>query len=203
MSGSVAAPRRTQQERREQTIAKILTAAVVSLGERGYAATTMQEVCHRSGVSSGGLFRHFPTRVDLMVAAANHVRAQQFENFRSALERVDPASMVDCLRLLRAACRAPINSAWYELLGAARTDTELRERIATVAVEYHAEIAAFARTLPAAANIPSAHLDAVLFTAVHLFDGEAVSSVLDPQPDQDELRLQMLARALSGGSLYE
>jgi hypothetical protein len=37
---------------------------------------------------------------------------------------------------------------------------------------------------------------------VHLLDGEALSAVVHPQPEQDEVRLHLVARLLRGESLY-
>lgn len=193
--------RRTQQERREHTVSKILEATVVSLGTMGYSATTIREVCTRSGVSSGGLFRHFPTRMALMAAAADSVREKQFENFREGLELLQSDSVMDCLLLLRAACRAPVNAAWYELLGASRADAELRSHLAPVAARYHREIAAVARELPALQSIPEDKLDTILFTVIHLLDGEALSAGVHAQSEQEGARLEMIARILTGGTL--
>ncbi|WP_283259820.1 TetR/AcrR family transcriptional regulator [Rhodococcus sp. IEGM 1379] len=193
--------RRTQQERREYTVSKILDATMASLGEVGYTATTIREVCTRADVSSGGLFRHFPTRVDLMAAAADRVREQQIANFRGGLELLQSDSVRDCLLLLRAACRAPVNAAWYELLGASRADTELRAHLAPVTERYHKEIADVARQLPVMQDIPEDQLDMVLFTVVHLLDGEALSAVVHAQPEQEGPRLEMIARILTGGTL--
>lgn len=190
-------PRRTQQARREATVGKLLEATSAALGEVGYARTTVQEVAQRAGVSVGGLFRHFPSRLDLVVAAADHVRARQFAAFRTGLAELGADSVMTCLRLLRAACRAPINAAWYELLGAARSDPALQARLAPVAARYHAEIAAFGRTLPIARLIPDHRLDMVLFTVVHLLDGEALSAVVHAQPDQEESRLELVAALLT------
>ncbi|KOS55131.1 TetR/AcrR family transcriptional regulator [Rhodococcus rhodochrous] len=205
MTGTAAPSRRTQQQRRTATIERILDATVAALGELGYTATTIGEVCRRSGVSSGGVFRHFPTRLDLMVAAADAVRERQFANFRLGLAQLggpdDSAESVrECLRLLRAACRAPINAAWYELLGAARTDPALRERLAPMAQRYHDQIAEFGRTLPIASRFEPAEFDMLLFTLVHLLDGEAVASVVHPQPEQEEPRLELMARLVTGAT---
>lgn len=202
-------PRRTQKERREETIGRILDATIASLAERGYTSTTIGEVCRRSGVSSGGVFRHFPTRLDLMVAAAEAVSERQFVNFRAGLavlgrleERSGADTTVDvvrtCLLLLRRACRAPMNSAWYELLGAARTDPALRDHLSPMAARYHAQIADFGRSLPVADRLPPAQFDLVLFSLVHMFDGEAVSSIVHPQPELEDPRIEMLARMLTG-----
>ncbi|WP_346765283.1 TetR/AcrR family transcriptional regulator [Rhodococcus sp. 105337] len=202
-------PRRTQKERREETIGRILDATIASLAERGYTSTTIGEVCRRSGVSSGGVFRHFPTRLDLMVAAAEEVSERQFVNFRAGLavlrrleERSGADATVDvvrtCLLLLRSACRAPMNAAWYELLGAARTDPALRDHLSPMAARYHAQIAEFGRSLPVADRLPPAQFDLVLFSLVHMFDGEAVSSIVHPQPELEDPRIEMLARMLTG-----
>ncbi|MBY6684698.1 TetR/AcrR family transcriptional regulator [Rhodococcus sp. BP-149] len=194
--------RRTQEERRTDTIARLLDATIASLCEKGYAATTVNEVVTRAEVSSGALFRHFATRLDLVVAAADEVRRRQFEEFRAGLSGFGSASVEHCLTLLRAACRAPINGAWYELLIAARSDDALRERLVPFTVRYHQEITDLGRSLPIAGTIPAAELDTVLFTVVHLLDGEALSAVVHPQPEQDEVRLHLVARLLRGESLY-
>lgn len=190
-------PRRTQQARRSATVARVLDATSAALGEVGYPRTTMQEIAQRAGVSVGGVFRHFPSRLDVVVAAADHVRARQFDSFRAGLATLGTDSVMTCLRLLRAACRAPINAAWYELLNAARSDAELRERLAPVAARYHAEIAAFGRTLSVAREIPGHRLDMVLFTVVHLLDGEALSAAVHAQPAQEGPRLELLAALLT------
>ena len=141
----------------------------------------------------------------LHLAAADAVRERQFANFRLGLAQLggpddSPESVRECLRLLRAACRAPINAAWYELLGAARTDPALRERLAPMAQRYHDQIAEFGRTLPIASRFEPAEFDMLLFTLVHLLDGEAVASVVHPQPEQEEPRLELMARLVTGAT---
>ena len=202
MSAVPPTARRTQQQRREATIAKLLDATVDALGEVGYARTTVQEICSRADVSQGGLFRHFPTRLDLVIAAADEVRMRQFEAFSKGLANVGTDSISTCLRLVREACRAPMNAAWYELLIASRSDAELRDRLAPLAARYHAEIAEFARSQAGELPIPPALMDTVIFTIVHLFDGEALAAAVHPQPEQEELRMQMLENLLRGGSLH-
>src|SRR5690242_5936361 len=74
--GSAMAPvktRRTQEQRRAETRAKLLDAAIESLLEVGYAATTTRAVAQRAGVSSGAQTHHFPRRVDLVAAAVEHL----------------------------------------------------------------------------------------------------------------------------------
>jgi AcrR family transcriptional regulator len=178
-------------------------ATVASLCERGYARTTTAEISRRSGVSQGGLFRHFGSRIELVLAAADEVRARQFVGFRAALEQLDEITLEECLRLLRAACRAPVNAAWYELLVAARTDPDLREALAPLAARYHAEILAMGRSLPVAAAIPEREVDTLLLGIVHLLDGEALVAAVHAHPEQEDQRIAQLVRVLAGEPVWD
>jgi AcrR family transcriptional regulator len=202
-SAVTATPRRTQAERRESTIAAVVDAAVDALGELGYARTTTAEIARRAGVSQGGLFRHFDSRMDVVLAAADAVRARQFAEFREGLGALETFDLAECVRLLRRATRAPINAAWYELIVAARTDSELRERLEPLARRYHREIIEIGRTLPMAAHLPTPELDTIVLGVVHMLDGEAVMASVHPHPEQEDLRVDQLVRILGGGSLFD
>lgn len=190
--------RRTQEQRRTATMARLVDACVESLCELGYQRSTISEICARSGVSQGGLFRHFPTRLDLVTAAADSVCARQFEAFSQSLAMLGTGTLADCLVLVRQACRAPINGAWYELLIAARTDAGLRDRLAPLLAEHHDQIARFARALPVVQGLPDGQIELVALTIVHLFDGEAVAAAVNPQPELEQQRLELVLGWLAG-----
>ena len=195
-------PRRTQAQRREGTIAALVEATVVSLAEVGYARTTTGEISRRAGVSQGGMFRHFDSRLDLIVAAADEVRARQFDDFRAGLSTLTEVTVEECLRLLRRATRAPMNAAWYELLGAARTDADLREHLRPMAQRYHREIIEIGHALPIADLMPTDELDTIILSVVHMLDGEALMSSVLVHPEQEDLRLEQLVRVLAGRPLF-
>ncbi len=199
----MAAPRRTQTERREATIAALVVAAAESLAEIGYARTSTTEIARRAGVSQGGLFRHFDSRLDVILAAADEVRARQFVEFRRGLEQLDEFSVAACLRLLRRATRAPMNAAWYELLVAARTDAELRARLTPLAERYHREIVEIGHALPIAESLPTDELDTMILGVVHMLDGEAITSVVLAHPEHEDVRLEQLVRILAGQPLFD
>ncbi len=199
----MAAPRRTQTERRETTIAALVTAAAESLAEVGYARTSTVEIARRAGVSQGGLFRHFESRLDVILAAADEVRARQFGDFRRGLEELDEFSVAACLQLLRRATRAPMNAAWYELLVAARTDSDLRDRLSPLAERYHREIVEIGHALPIAESMPRDELDTMILGVVHMLDGEAITSIVLSHPEHEDLRLEQLVRILAGQRLFD
>jgi len=51
---------------------KLLDAALALIREKGYAATSVEELCQRAGVTKGAFFHHFRSKEDLAVAAASH-----------------------------------------------------------------------------------------------------------------------------------
>lgn len=51
---------------------KLLDAAVKVIRAKGYAASTVDDICHMAGVTKGSFFHHFKGKDDLAVAAAVH-----------------------------------------------------------------------------------------------------------------------------------
>jgi TetR/AcrR family transcriptional repressor of nem operon len=51
---------------------KLLDAALLRIREKGYASTSVDEICTEAGVTKGAFFHHFKSKDALAVAAANH-----------------------------------------------------------------------------------------------------------------------------------
>ena len=187
--------RRTQGERRESMMRKLVDAATESLIDVGYAGASVQEVCARAGVSTGALFRHFPTREALMVAAGEDVGRQLLERYRREFEALrgerDPLELA--LRLVRGSCRSRLNQAWYELAMAARTNGRLHKALGPMAERYYADITALAHELlPELADALGEHFPLLVSTIVAVFDGEVVQRFVLKAPALEEARLQLL-----------
>ena len=63
----------TQSERREKTQNAILEAAKGIFGERGFGATTMDDIAAGAGVAKGAVYHHFPTKEALFEAVFDQV----------------------------------------------------------------------------------------------------------------------------------
>lgn len=176
------APRRTQAERRDATIGRLVDATVECLTARGYAATTTAAVCATAGVSQGALFRYFPTRQALLVATAEVVAQRNVAAFRrlAGAPTRDAAAVTTVLGHLRAVVLSPANQTWRELLVAARADDDLREALLPARLALQDQMLAVAADLWGGL-LPPDDLPAVLSIVVNFLDGLAFSA-LDPDP---------------------
>jgi TetR/AcrR family transcriptional regulator, transcriptional repressor for nem operon len=63
---------------------KLRDAAIELIRKKGYAATSVDELCARAGVTKGAFFHHFPTKDSLAVDAANRWSELSAEVFAAA-----------------------------------------------------------------------------------------------------------------------
>jgi AcrR family transcriptional regulator len=190
--------RRTQQERREETIARLLEATASTVHDHGYAHTTVQEICSRAGLSQGALFRHFASRRAVLVATAEWVAREQTAEFAARFDgaRWTPDTLVDALRLLRSQVRSRSNQVWHELVGAARTDAQLRADLAPALREFHRRTGQAAASFAADLFPWDDDLQAALRITISYLDGEAAVAQVMPDEERDDATLAMLARLL-------
>lgn len=141
--------RRTQEQRRSETRAQLLDAALDQLVATGLASFTTTEVVRRAGLSQGALFKHFPTKAELLAAVAEHLFEQLRARFEAEFAALPPGrrDVGRGLELLWAQMLDPRLAAAYELYTAARTDRDLGARLAPVVRAHVERIEAFAATL--------------------------------------------------------
>lgn len=188
------AGRRTQRERREATVARLLQATIDTIVEVGYARASIKEICDRAGVSHGGLFRHFATREDLVVAAASEVAERLLRTARTHFDgrRIESRDDVEsALRFLRAQERTPENAVFLELLIAARTDAGLATKLRPFQIAYYLQIHQTAAQVFGIGEDPDRRFESALFGVIAVFEGENVGRVVVADPDGEERRLQL------------
>ncbi|MGB5810520.1 MAG: TetR/AcrR family transcriptional regulator [Polyangiales bacterium] len=121
-----------QAERRRITRTKLLDATLESLIDIGYPRTTTVEVGERSGLSRGAQLHHFPSRADLLIAATEHLtdeRSKEFEIEIAARIEQGGAPIDTMVDMLWDMFSDPLYWAVIELMVAARTDPELRDKL--------------------------------------------------------------------------
>ncbi|MEZ5922771.1 MAG: TetR/AcrR family transcriptional regulator [Hyphomicrobiaceae bacterium] len=82
--------------KRADARSKILDAALQIVRAKGYAATTVDDLCVAAGVTKGAFFHHFKSKEDLGVAAAEHWSAMTGKVFARAPyhQQTDPLGRV-------------------------------------------------------------------------------------------------------------
>ena len=90
---TISTTRRTQADRSASTKAALSDAAVELLVERGWAATTIIEVCNRVGVSRGAFHHHYGSLPELLADALRRLYAEMTHPGHP--EVADVAGLVD------------------------------------------------------------------------------------------------------------
>lgn len=193
MTADTKPVRRTQAERKSATVALLIDATIETISEIGYARASLGEICARSGISRGGLFRHFDSRLDLMATAAREVGRRHLEEMSRQLAGMNEPSVLEVLRLFRARDRATENVVWFELIVAARTDDDLRAAIAPVAKEFVDQTVRAARAHPLMSKLAAPDVTMITTTLEHVFDGETIRRQVVPDPELEDQRLELLA----------
>jgi AcrR family transcriptional regulator len=190
---------RTQQQRREETVGRLLQASIDTLVEVGYARASAAVITKRAGVSVGALFRHFETMGDFMAATASEVLRRQLESFTKQVAEIpaDRPALEAALTVLRDITSGPTNAVLYELLIAARTDQKLRDTLQHELGQYSAKIHDAARALPGAESFPEEIFPVLVALLTNVFDGAAVVEGVLPQPEIAEQRIPVLAALLT------
>jgi AcrR family transcriptional regulator len=189
---------RTQQQRREETVARLLDASIATIVEVGYARASAATIAKRAQVSDGALFRHFPTMGDFMAATAREVMRRQLDLFTKQVAEIpaDKPALEAALTILRDVTGNATNTVMYELLIAARTDEKLKVTLREVLTDYAANIYDTARALPGADRIPDDTFVALVAILTNTFDGAAVVRAVLEQPDIEAGRIELLTALL-------
>jgi AcrR family transcriptional regulator len=191
--------RRTQQERRESTVRKLLDAATEALIEVGYSSTSVQEICARAGVSHGGLFRHFSSRIELLIRVADDVGDGLLQLYRQDFERLrasTPDELVLALQLLRTNTQSRLHQAWFELLMAARTDRQLHDALVPIWTRRDEATQKLAEALLPQTVRGRPDFPVMVDTLVTLFHGEAVDRFLREDAAAEKRRMDWLLQLL-------
>jgi AcrR family transcriptional regulator len=162
------------------------------LEELGYTRTTTTEIARRAGVSRGAQLHHFPTKVELVTQAVEHLFERRHAEFLAAFERLPagPTHQLEAaIDLLWSMVKGPAFLAWLELAVAARTDPELAGPVAELTGRFVVMVdTTFRRLFPGDAQNPFfevaprfafAVLDGLALERIHTRDDATAERVVD------------------------
>jgi AcrR family transcriptional regulator len=128
---AIQTTRRTQADRTAATKAALADAAIDVLVEKGWATTTVVEVCERVGVSRGAFHHHYDSLPELLADALRRLYAESVKDRPPELR--DVASLVE---LTWRAIGSPRFKAVIEAWLAMANDPGLRSEIGPVVAEF-------------------------------------------------------------------
>lgn len=195
---------RTQQQRREETIARLLDASIDTIIEFGYARTSAALIAKRAQVSEGALFRHFPTMRDLMAATLREAGRRQLEVYASRIAQIpaDTQGPEAVLPILRDITCNPTNGVIYELAVAARTDEKLRAAMKDELEIFEKNIFDAAKATTPADELMAfgeGNFETLVTVLINTFDGAAIFRNIrtQTQTEVDERRIPLLMSLLN------
>jgi AcrR family transcriptional regulator len=200
MSSSTGGRRRTQEERSAATVAKLIDATTDAIIEMGYAGATTREICDRAGISQGGLFRHFPTRRDLIVATLEHIYVVRSAKLAGVIEPdlggESAVGIAAQLRRLRDFVRDPISMVFLEVVMASRTEPDLREGVVSLLQRADREILAIASRNPVVARMTDQSRRVWFDFAQQVLWIEALWATSLPEQAYDDMKIEALVRLM-------
>lgn len=121
-----------QQAKSERARAAICDATIAALAEVGYAETSLNRVAAMADFSKGAVQHHFPTKEDLIAATLDALLLRTVQSRAAQPKSVEEALLEAWQRFINTSAYRAL----MEVLNAARTDTALRQRIASDLVDW-------------------------------------------------------------------
>ena len=184
---------RTQQQRREDTVARLLDASINAIIDVGYARASAAVIAKRAEVSDGALFRHFPTMAEFMTATAREVMRRQLEFVTSRVaEMTTEGALEAAVRIQWEATTNAANTVMFELMVAARTDEKLRAPLQAMLAEYAVNIHETAKAFPGADRFDEDTFATLVAIITNSFNGAALVRPVLPQPESETKQIDLL-----------
>lgn len=197
-------PRLTRAQAQARTRAALIEAAAASFAERGFHATTVEDVVSRAGFTRGAFYSNFTDKDDLFLAVLDH-RARIDEAELVPLIATAPSleAVVERLGGRRASATVENDRQWQLLLTELRLhalrNPDVRPRLAAWEQAQRSAYRAAVEHLFAVSGLePPGDPDLIALIVQTLVDGVAVhqmieGDVLGPRPFLDALDLLVRA----------
>lgn len=187
-----------QAQKSAATRGLIVEAAIKCFVELGYARTTTTAIADRAGLSRGAMLHHFPSKVDVVRAAVEHLHAKRLKAFRRAVQRTAPAGdrVHSNLEAYWQHVRHPMFVAFFELVVAARTDPELAAILKPARDAFEEELHRTARQMFPEWHTDDSTFDVALDLTRYVLEGMAISIHMHRETERDRRVLGYLDEKL-------
>lgn len=129
-STSGAVVRVPQAERTAVTRQRLMESTIGCLVTYGWSGTTTMLVSEQAGVSRGAMLHHFPSKLDLVVAAVEHLMHRRVEELEARVQTLPTRGRTRAaLDLAAEHFTSDVFMAALELWVAARTDESLKAAV--------------------------------------------------------------------------
>lgn len=145
----------------------LLDATISCIGEKGYAASTLTQICRRAKVSQGFVFSRYATKLDLFIAATEQLQPKGMEQTHAfvadvAAEHGVAIGEAVTWREYQTPALATQRSVVLETLRLSRYDERMRELLHPKQVAFLTRLVTGSRGAKRAALLGEAHMDYAL-----------------------------------------
>jgi AcrR family transcriptional regulator len=194
---ATASPAGWQAQKSASTRNLIIEAAIECFIKLGYARTTTTAIAERAGLSRGAMLHHFPSKIDIVRAAVEHLHAKRLRAFRKSAQRAAPGGdrVQQSVEAYWAHAKHPMFVAFFELSVAARTDPELAAILRPAQEAFERELHRTA--LEVFPDWPKGEeFDLALDLSHYLLEGMAISFLVHKETERDKRVVQYLGEKL-------
>lgn len=187
-----------QAQKSASTRLQIVEAALRCFVDLGYSDTTTTVIADKAGLSRGAMLHHFPSKIDIVRAAVEHLHAKRLKAFRKAIDKMprDETRVRKALEAYLEHVKHPMYVAFLELWIAARTDSELRSILTPAQDAFEREWYRTAVDLFPEWRDSGANFDLALDLVHYVMDGMAVSFLTHEFSDHERRMIAYLEERL-------
>lgn len=121
--------RKTQAQRRSETLEKLNAATVKVIVSKGFGHLTTNDIVREAGLSQGALFRYYPTKLAAVIGATHYLLNKVMGDFNRLMDQSQKPGLEKLVNDLWEWYKSPDFTAISRLYAEASADVELKEAI--------------------------------------------------------------------------
>jgi AcrR family transcriptional regulator len=126
-------PARTREEKYDERRNQLAESALATLGELGYARTSLREIAQHSEFSHGVVHYYFANKIELITYCVRYYKATcvtRYDDLLATAETAEELATGFADKLAETITdEAPMHRLWYDLRTQSMFETELREAV--------------------------------------------------------------------------